>query len=228
MLKKISENIWIVDGDAVSFLGFPYSTRMTVIRLANRELWLHSPIKMSHVNLEELANLGCVKYLVSPNKLHHLFMPDWISTYPEAISYAPPGLIKKRPDINFSKELGVVAEKNWEKAIKQTIFKGSSFMEEVVFFHAESKTLILTDLIENFVPSTFNWWQQVLAKGTGILSPNGKTPIDWRLSFIGGKNEAKQSLDKMISWQPENIVIAHGECVFGNGVEFLKKSFSWV
>lgn len=228
MLNKISDNIWTVDGDAVPFFGLPYSTRMTVIRLQNGDLWVHSPLKISNVNIGEIKALGSVKYLVSPNKLHHLFMSEWISSFSDVLSYAPPGLSKKRPDINFTIELGMAPEKNWAKEIKQTIFKGSCVMEEVVFFHEESKTLILADLIENFAPTTFSAWQRVIAKAAGIISPHGKTPIDWRLSFIGGKKEARQSLDTIISWQPENIIISHGECVFGGGVDFLKKSFSWV
>lgn len=116
----------------------------------------------------------------------------------------------------------------WGEEIDQTIFKGSPVMQEVVFFHHSSKTLILTDLIENFKPVSFNWWQRSLAKYTGILSPNGKTPLDWRLSFVFGKKEAKKALSIMIGWEPENIVISHGECIFGNGLEFLQRSFSWI
>ena len=228
MLNKISDNIWIIDGDAVPFFGMPYTTRMTLVRLQNSMLWVHSPLKISDNLIEEISALGEVKYLVAPNKLHHLFLSDWLQQFPDAICYAPPGLEKKRPDIHFSKVLGMQSENEWEKEINQTIFKGSPVMEEVVFFHKSSKTLILTDLIENFKPESFNWWQRALAKLTGVLSPNGKTPADWRLSFIFGKREAKNSLSILVEWKPENIVVSHGECIFGNGLEFLKRSFSWV
>ncbi len=228
MLNKISENIWTVDGDAVSFFGMPYTTRMTLVRLQNGMLWLHSPIKISDKLLAEVSSLGNVKYLVSPNKLHHLFLDDWLQQFPNANCYAPPGLEKKRPDINYTRTLGMQSESEWVDEIDQTIFKGSFIMEEVVFFHLESKTLILTDLIENFKPESFNWWQKILAKFTGILSPNGKTPVDWRISFILGKQEAKKSFIRLMEWAPENIVVSHGECIYGSGFEFLKKSFSWI
>jgi len=228
VLNKVAENIWVVDGDAVSFFGMPYTTRMTVIRLSSGELWIHSPLKISNNLIEEILALGEVKYLISPNKLHHLFIPDWMVKFPEAVCYASPGLEKKRNDIAFSKELGMLPEDEWSKEINQTIFKGSPAMQEVVFFHYSSKTLILTDLIENFTPDSFNWWQRTLARFAGIVSPHGKTPVDWRLSFAFGKKEAKKSLSIIMGWKSENIVISHGECIFGNGFEFLKKSFSWV
>lgn len=227
-MQIISENIWTIDGDAVPFFGMPYTTRMTVIRLSNDDLWIHSPLKISNNLIDDILALGEVKFLISPNKLHHLFLADWMKRFPNAICYAPPGLMKKRHDISFAKELGMHPEAEWEKDINQTIFKGSPAMEEVVFFHLSSRTLILTDLIENFKPESFNGWQRTLAKYTGILSPNGKTPADWRLSFVFGKKEAKKSLSIIMEWEPENIVISHGECIFGNGQEFLKRSFSWV
>lgn len=227
-LKEVDKNIWTYEGSTVNFHGFPYSTRMTVIQLRNNHLWIHSPEKLNEALKEQLAGLGTVEYLISPNKLHHLFLPEWISEYPDAKCYAAPGLIQKRPDIEFTKQLSNSPEKEWQDEIEQIIFQGSPLMEEAVFFHVSSKTLILTDLIENFSPSAFNWWQKPIAWLTGIISPNGKTPIDWRLSFLFGKAKARAALEKMTTWKPTNIIISHGECIFGNGSEFLKKSFGWL
>jgi hypothetical protein len=35
MLNEIERDIWIADGGSVSFFGFPYPTRMIVVRLAD-------------------------------------------------------------------------------------------------------------------------------------------------------------------------------------------------
>ncbi len=228
LLKQIGENIWIYDGTVVQFYGFPYSTRMTVIRLNNNELWIHSPEKLTPALQGELLEFGRVKYLISPNKLHHLFVKEWMSAYPGAKIFAAPGLIEKRKDIQFTKELTDLAESDWLNQIDQLIFRGSPLMEEVVFFHIESKTLLLTDLIENFKGDYFSGWRKTIAKIGGIISPKGKTPLDWRLSFIFGKSRARMAVSKMLDWEPDKIVIAHGECIFSNGKEFIKNSFSWV
>jgi len=228
-LKKVGDEIWIYEGSIVSFYGFPFPTRMTVVRLEDGSLWIHSPEKINNELVDELLNLGNVKYLISPNKLHHLFLPEWVKEYPEALKYSSPGLSKKRKDINFDMELEDKPEKEWYTDIDQIIFRGSPAMEEVIFCHKPSKTLILTDLIENFNPTTLNRWQRILARLAGILHPNGKMPLDWRISFLfGDKNKAKKSLEKMLSWAPQNIVLSLGECVFGGGDEFLRKSFSWL
>ncbi len=74
-------------------------------------------------------------------------------------------------------------------------------MEECVFYHRLSKTLIVTDLVENFSGQDFNYWQRFVAKGgAGILAPNGKMPLDWRLSFMFSKQEARKHLNKLLSW----------------------------
>ena len=227
-LKSMGSNIWTYDGDVVPFYGFPYTTRMTVIRLASGNLWVHSPEKLNQELQQELHSLGQISYLLSPNKLHHLSLEEWISAYPNASNYAAPGLVEKRKDINFTKQLSCLAEPEWRDEIEQAIFQGSPVMEEVVFFHVESKTLILTDLIENFRKEHFSGWKKHVARVTGILSPNGKTPLDWRLSFMFGKAKAKKTLDIMLNWEPDNVIVSHGECIIGGGLEFVKKSFSWV
>ncbi len=227
-LQQIANHLWIHDGDTVNFLGLPYSTRMTVIKLDEERLWIHSPTALTSALQAEIECLGNVCYLIAPNKLHHLFLSEWLLAYPKAESYAAPGLIKRRPDIAFDKELNAKTEPVWQDAVEQTLVSGSPVMEEVVFFHKDSKTLILTDLIENFDPQVFTPWQRLVAKLTGILAPNGKTPVDWRLSFMFGKKRARTALKIMLSWQPENIIIAHGQCIFGNGTEFLRRSFEWL
>lgn len=229
LLKQVADNLWIYQGRCVSFYGFPFPTRMTVVRLPDERLWVHSPEKLTLELQQALSMLGHVAYLISPNKLHHLFLDEWLVAYPEAKSFAAPGLIKKRPELRFDAELSDRAEEAWCDEILQTLFRGSPIMQEVVFFHKASSTLILTDLIENFDPSSLNFWQRSLAYVAGILAPKGRTPIDWRLSFrLGSRVQARAALSTMLGWQPQNIILSHGQCIIGNGSEFLADSFSWL
>jgi Domain of unknown function (DUF4336) len=226
---QVGREIWVYEGTVVNLYGFPFSTRMTVVRLGNGALWVHSPEKLSDELQKELSELGEVKYLVSPNKLHHLFLQEWIAAYPQALKFAAPGLALKRNDIAFDRELCNSPEDEWKEEIAQTIFRGSPAMEEVVFYHRLSKTLVLTDLIENIRPESLNWWQRRLARLAGILYPTGRMPIDWRLTYLfGSKEKARASLHTILAWDVENIILSHGECIFGDGNAFMKQSFSWL
>jgi hypothetical protein len=228
-LQQIAEALWIYEGSTVLFYGFPFPTRMSVIRLPGDRLWIHSPEKLNDKLQQALSALGEVSYLISPNKLHHLFLAEWLEAYPSAKSYAAPGLKEKRPDLRFDGDLREAAEPAWGNEIAQTLFRGSLAMEEAVFFHKASHTLLLTDLIENFDPSTLKGWQRSLARFAGILAPHGKTPIDWRMTFhLGDKESARKALRTMLAWEPENIILSHGRCIYGNATAFLAESFFWL
>ncbi|ENM8379942.1 DUF4336 domain-containing protein [Vibrio alginolyticus] len=226
-MKKLAHEIWIFDGDPVQFLGLPYTTRMTIVRLSDGGLWIHSPIKLSNSIREQINNLGQVKYLIAPNHLHHLFLSEWVFAYPSAEVYGTDEVIKKCRDIHFHAALNQ-GDNAWNSEIEQELFSGSPLMEECVFYHRLSKTLIVTDLVENFSGQNFNYWQRFVAKGAGILAPNGKMPLDWRLSFMFSKQEARKHLNKLLSWKPNILVMAHGEIVLDNADEFLQRSFKWL
>jgi Domain of unknown function (DUF4336) len=132
------------------FFGIPFGSRMTVVRLDDGTLLLHSPIHLSQSLRSELDLLGPVKHIVSPNKLHHLFLEAAVGTYSEAKLYVPPGLVEKRPEFSYGALLTDRAPDFWAGVLEQLVVRGSRFMQEIVFFHHRSRTLIVADLCENF------------------------------------------------------------------------------
>jgi hypothetical protein len=78
-----------------SFYGLPYSTRMAVIRLSDGSLFVWSPVALSTALRAAVDALGPVRHLVSPNALHHLFLAEWTSAYPEARLYASPPIVRR-------------------------------------------------------------------------------------------------------------------------------------
>jgi hypothetical protein len=168
-----------------------------------------------------------VQHLVEPNKLHHLFLPDWVSAYPQARLYAPPGLAKKRRDISFHAELGDVPDKAWAGEIDQVVFRGSLFMEEVVFFHRRSRTALVCDLIQKFDPQTVRGFSGLLMRLDGLVGPKGSTPREWRASFWN-RRIARAALRQALEWDVEALVIAHGIWVRTKGREALRRSLAWL
>lgn len=227
LLEKVDEDIWIASGKTVQFYYLPFPTRMTIVRLKNGELFIHSPIKLTTELKTAVDALGVVHYVISPNKIHHLFMKEWAEAYPDALLFASPGLIKKRQDLDFDAHLTDTPETYWQQEIDQLIFSGSPLLQEVVFFHCPSKTLILADLIENFDPKTLNFRHRLITRLGCVLAPNGGTPLDWRLSFFD-RSKAKESLQRILAWQQEKIIISHGIWIRENGTDFLRKSFHWL
>jgi Domain of unknown function (DUF4336) len=58
------------------------STRMTVVRLSDGSLWVHSPITPTPDLVDALNRLGSVRYVVAPNKSHHLFFLPFLEAMP--------------------------------------------------------------------------------------------------------------------------------------------------
>lgn len=226
-LSPFGPNIWVAEGPVVSFFGFPYPTRMAVIRLRNGSIFIWSPIALTPELRTEVETLGRVAYLVSPNKIHHLFLKQWKDAYPRSRTYALDEL-KKR---NLAPPIDVLLEDapnpEWADDIDQTIVRGSFALSEAVFFHRESRTAIFADLIQNFAPDWFKGWKGVVARLGGIVSPHPGTPIDWRSSFVNRK-PARAALDGILAWQPEKVIIAHGILVRNDGVGFIRRALPWL
>ncbi len=231
-LKPVGDNIWIVDGPHIAFYGLPFSTRMTIIRLANGELFIHSPIALTDDLKAEVSALGKVRHLVSPNWIHYAYIADWQKAFADTVAWASPNVrmraVKHKVDIAFDRDLGEVAEPDWTEEIDQLIVFGSKVHVEVVFFHKASKTLILTDLIENFEKPKLPWWLRFAIGLAGNVDPDGKAPIDMRMSFLGGKSKLRVAVQQMIDWAPERVILAHGRWYERDGTIELRRAFRWV
>jgi hypothetical protein len=100
-------------------------------------------------------------------------------------------------------------------------------MTEVEFFHRPSRTLILTDFIENFEPQKISSrFIRYLIKLGGVQDPDGQMPRDMRLTFT--KDEVRRAVETMIAWGPERIILAHGRWYQRDGGGELIRAFRWV
>lgn len=230
-LKPIAENIWIVDGPLIAFKGVPFPTRMTIIRLADESLFVHSPTALTPALKARIDELGPVRHLVSPNKIHYWWIGAWSLHYPQATKWASPGVrpAAARQGWSFDTDLTDQPALQWRGEIDQLIVRGGRFMDEVVFFHESSRTLVLADLIENFEPSKVHsailrW----LLKLAGNVDPDGKLPIDLRLGYWGRHTTIRAAVQRMLEWAPTRVILAHGRLYDKNGTAELARAFRWV
>ncbi|SMF02387.1 protein of unknown function [Tistlia consotensis] len=231
--KPLAPELWVIDGPEIRFgyvgLKVPFPTRMTVVRLPDGGLWLHSPTHPSEPLLEQLAALGPVRFLVAPNSLHYWWLPAWAARFPGAEVHAAPGLARKakRP-LPAHATLGDAPPPAWAEVLDQVLVPGS-LLTEVDFFHRPTRTLILTDLIENFEPRRIRsrFWRLAMQLA-GAADPDGKAPYDMQLSFLGRRRRLRAAVERMIAWAPERIALAHGRCYEADGVAELRRAFRWV
>jgi hypothetical protein len=236
-LKPVAPELWIVDGPIVRMaaglgLSAPFPTRMTLVRLPDGTLWCHSPIAPDENLFVAIDALGPVRHLVSPNKLHYAHIAAWKRRYPDAFAWASPGVRERaasqRIEVAFDQDLGEAPPPAWNHSLDQLHFTGSRAIEEVVFLHRPSKTLILADLIENFEADRLATPMRWLARLGGVLDPHGKMPLDMRLTFLGHRATARACVQRMLAWHPRRIILAHGRCYLDEGEAQLRRAFAWL
>ena len=236
-LKPVAAGLWIVDGPIVRMaapLGTsaPFPTRMTLVRLPDGGLWCHSPIAPDATLFDAVDALGPVRHLVSPNKLHYAHVAAWKQRYPQAIAWASPGVRERAAsqhiEVRFDADLADAPPPAWAGTLDQLRFKGSRAIEEVVFLHRPSATLILADLIENFDAERLTVPMRWIARLGGVLAPAGRMPLDMRLTFLGHKAEARACIERMLGWHPQRIILAHGRCFMDQGEAELRRAFAWL
>ncbi|NPU12709.1 SDR family oxidoreductase [Bradyrhizobium sp. 83002] len=230
-LRPVADNLWIIDAGRISAAGLPLPVRMTVIRLSSGDLLLHSPTRFSHALREELEQLGPIKYLLAPNVAHWMFLPDWQAALPNARLYAAPGLADRRQirrsRLRIDRELTDVTPDEWSQDLQLVLISAPMFTE-VELFHRPSRTLILTDLVQNLAPEGLGILPRTAAHMLGITAPDGKAPAHLRLLLRLGGRAVRLAAARLIALAPERVVFAHGRWFESGGTQQLRRSLGWL
>ncbi|MFQ5787866.1 MAG: DUF4336 domain-containing protein [Thermodesulfobacteriota bacterium] len=224
-LTSLSQNFWAIHCPQ-RFFGLEIGTRMTIIRLKSGELFLHSPVHLTNNIQKKLNTLGKVRYVIAPNKFHHLYVGEYFNAFPDAEIYAAPGLERKRADLSFHGVLTNETANGWQEDIVHLVFGGMPLINEVVFLHRESLTLILTDLIFNF-GSDLPLSTKIFLKLDGVFN-SFSVPRLIRYLLIKDREKARESISKILSWDFERVIVAHGNILETGGKEAVNKAFNWL
>ncbi|HEY3897658.1 MAG TPA: DUF4336 domain-containing protein [Chthoniobacter sp.] len=217
----------LVDGPSVRAIGLPFPTRMIVVRLTDGALWVNSPVHVSPELLASLPAVGPVKYLVAPTRLHVWRLEEWHTLFPDAELWGPPQIPRQFRHLPFRGMLNDEPPRGWSEDLDQLVFRGNLFVEEVHFFHRASRSLIVADFLQNHRPVEGRPFVNTLCRLFGAAYPRGGVPYDIRWSFLDRKR-ARQSLEKLLSWDFENLIVAHGVCIRTHGREFVERAFRWL
>lgn len=226
-IVQVDSDIWVASGPQVSVAGFHYPTRMTVIRLASRDLLIWSPISLVPELKLAIEALGKVAYVAAPNRLHHLHMEDWLSAFPTATSLAPKALGKKRPDLRIDAYLDGQVPWGWKSEIDLVAVRGNLITTEFVIFHRRSRTAVFTDLIQHFSAAEFTGWRRLVAGLDLMAAPLPEVPRKFRTAFLD-RRAARQGLREILDWPVERVIMAHAPIQDRDGHAFIARAFRWL
>jgi hypothetical protein len=205
--------------------GFHFPARMTALPLAAGKVALVSPVPIDEAMAQAIAQLGEVAYLIAPCLLHHLYLPDAMRRYPNARVVAPRALAAKRPDLRIDLALEDALPEELSSAVEVRLLEGAPKLDEFVFFHRATRTLVVTDLVFN-VERPVGWFAHVVLFLVGAY----KRLASSRALRVLVKDRARcaASVAGILALPFDTLVMAHGEIVRENARARLAQALSWL
>ena len=182
-----------------------FGNRMTIIRLSNGELFLHSPVKLSAELVASVRQLGDVSFIVTPNNFHGLFVEDWILQFPHAKHYSAKDKISSST-ITLTEDIDgeLLGE------IKTVKIAGAPRVNEFAFIHRSSGTLILTDIAFN-IGEKVSTWSKIFFTLNGAYGKFG--PSRLMKSMVEDASELSVSIRRIAEFDFVRIIVSHGSII---------------
>lgn len=229
--KPVANDLWVVDSGPMNVYGMSMPIRMTVIRLRNSDLILHSPTRHSPELQTALEHAGRIRHLVAPNIAHWTFAQAWQRAVPGSLLWAAPELATRRAvkkaKLHIDRELRENAPAEWRNEIEQILIKGAGF-REVALFHRASATLVLTDTVVNLEPKKLPLPMAVLMRLGGAAAPHGGAPLYLRALILLKRRQAVTAMRRILALKPERVIFAHGAWFEADGTRRLRRSLRWL
>ena len=224
MLRKLDEGLWVIDHEFTMPGGVQIGTRTTLIRLSDGSIFAHAPGPADDGDHIEIAKYGKVSQIVAPNLFHNEFVEDWVSRYEGATCYAPASFDTKIPGLSYQ-TLSNDAPAAWSADLEQVCVEGAPTLEETVFFHPATRTLLLTDLCFNMMHSNSFVTRLVMRimGGYGHFGPSRLAK-----SFMKDKKAIRRGIDRILEWDFDRVTVTHGEVLETNGHALLKQAYAWL
>ncbi|REK61601.1 MAG: DUF4336 domain-containing protein [Bacteroidetes bacterium] len=217
-MKKIGKDIWVAEAKFKLF-GADFGNRMTVIRLNNRKLLLHSPVKISDGLLGAIRELGEVGFIVTPNNFHGLFVEEWRKEFPDA-KYFTAKELKRNDNSSFS--LSSITSKELSPDVEIIKIEGAPKVNEYAFIHKASNTLILTDLAFN-IGANVSFWSKIFFRLNGAFNKFGPTRL--MKTMIADPAALSASIEGILAFEINRIIVSHGDILEENARFALKEAF---
>jgi hypothetical protein len=223
-LRPLDHDIWVAEAPLRFFVEM--GRRMTVVRVGEDGLLVHSPVPLSEDLRRQLLELGTVRFVVPASNLHgHRFMEQYREAFPGVELFAAPGLARKRRDLSFDADLSEHPDPRWADVLDQAVFRGHRLLDEIVFFHEPSRSLIVGDLcfnIEADAPLATRLW----AWGPRLRQRVGPAPL-FRAA-VRDKQAARDSIERILSWPFDRLVVGHGAIIESGGRDALRSAWAWL
>ena len=225
-MRELGPGLFAIDHPLRMPGGIELGTRCCLIRLASGGVVVHTPGPLLPEVRGALDSLGPVRALIAPNLLHHLSLGANAVAFPHAPVYAAPGLREKLGNVRVDEVLGEEAPALWAADLEQTLVGGAPSLNEVVFFHRASRTLLCLDLCFN-VRRSPSLVTRAFMRLNGAYDRFGPSRL-FRYAILKDARALRASIDRILAWDFDRVTVAHGEVLESGGRETLRQAFAWL
>jgi len=223
MLQALAEGLFVAERPGRLF-GITVPERMVAVRLSAGGLALYAPWACSPELRRALGELGTVRFVCQPNLWPAPELDGWRLAFPEAELLAPRGAprgalgsppteLEDEPPTGLAPDVAVHA------------VRGFPALGELAWCHRPSRTLLLGDLVAQ-VPDTGSLALRWLVRlGLAGASFGPTRDVRWLLT---DRRAARKSLERLLAWDFERIVMRRGPIVATAGKEALRRAFRWL
>ena len=219
----VPDAIWVTERP-VWFSGVRLRSRTTVVRLPGGALWVHSPGPPTDEFCAALDALGEVRWIVVPNRFHHLEAPAAAARYPKAVVVGRKSAEARNPRVRVAMGTDHPEYVGATQGLVPLDIQGVPFLDETVFFHEASGSLIAADLlISACARDHFTW--RFAARVWGRYDKAG-TPPDVRWNTRANA-AAAESIARLRALPLQRILVAHADPITDRPVEQLVAAWNF-
>ncbi|TAM78182.1 DUF4336 domain-containing protein [bacterium] len=225
-LDQLADGLWIATMP-IRFAGAWFPHTMTVVRLDDGSLLVHSPCRPSPQLHEGLLALGPVAHVVAPNWFHDLYLREYRQAYPQAILWAPARLRWLKPTL-IDRVLDDSTRTPWYSEMPHVQLPGLLAFEECLFFHERSRTLVIADFLFNLTARDDTPpFTRLAYKLSGVNGRLAVFPLLRALAVLN-RGALRRATDRIFSWDIQRIVVGHGEPIDSDALPELRDALRWL
>jgi hypothetical protein len=225
-LQSFADSLW-TSSTTIRFAGMWIPHVMTVIRLSDGSLVLHSPCFPSVDLHAQVRQLGDVAHVVAPNWFHDLYLAEYKRSYPEATFWGPPFMRRLAPRL-IDRVVEDTTQTPWSNEMPHAVIRGFLTFDEAIFFHAPTRTAIVADLLMNLAADcTTPLYTRFMYKVGGV---DGKLAVPPYLRWFSltSRAELRRTAQRLMQWRPERLIVGHGLPISGDAMSRLREALDWL
>jgi hypothetical protein len=206
-IRKLADDVLLMSFP-MRTLGIDFRRNVTVLRLRDGRLVIHSTAPFSERDLGVIKKFGEPAWLVDATLMHDTFAKKGRAALLGSSYLAPP---------DFAKQIGISTESlfpppsDWAGEIDVLRIEGIRTNEHALF-HRQSRTLVVADLFFSF-PKTIRGWPRFFARHIMRLPRLFGVSVFFRRLMIRDRQAFADSMNVLLAWNFERVVVAHWQPV---------------